>query len=131
MAAQYRAKFPAKPVIASGEQGLNVSHGAWAYVCAGGSMPNLPHGTDARLLAAIPHMQVWTADAKKHQWALRESGKQILTYGGGDLDLSSETGAFEVNTVNVRTGQVTPGETVNAGAVVKLPDATVVWLTKK
>jgi hypothetical protein len=131
MASEYRAKFPAKPVIATGEQGLNVSHGAWAYLCAGGSMPNLPRSTDAKLLAAIPHMQPWTIDAKKHQWALREAGKQILVYGGSDLDLSSETGAFEVNTVNVRTGQIAAAGTVNAGGIIKLPDATVVWLTKK
>ena len=35
------------------------------------------------------------------------------------------------NTVDAKTGEVTPGETVNAGGKIKLPDATVVWLTKK
>ncbi|HWC60743.1 MAG TPA: DUF6298 domain-containing protein, partial [Verrucomicrobiae bacterium] len=131
MAAEYRAKFPAKPVIATSEQGLNLSRSGWAYVCAGGSMPNLPRTTDAKLLAAIPQMKIWKADAKKQQWALREAGKQILAYGGGELDLSPETGSFEVHTVNAKTGQLSPGETVNAGGVVTLPDATVVWLTKK
>ena len=131
MAAEYRAKFSTKPVIATSEQGLNLSRGGWAYVCAGGSMPNLPRATDAKLLAAIPRMNLWKADAKKQQWVLREAGKQILAYGGGELDLSAEAGSFEVNTVNARTGQVTPGETVNASGMVKLPDATVVWLTKK
>jgi hypothetical protein len=130
MAAEYRGKFPAKPVVASGEQGLSVNHAGWAYVCAGGSMPNLPRTTDAKLLAAITRMTVWKADTKKQQWALREAGKQILACGGGELDLSNETGSFEMNTVNARTGQVTPGETVNAGGTVKLPD-TIVWLIKK
>ena len=131
MAAEYRAKFPAKSVIATSEQGLNLSRGGWAYVCAGGSMPNLPRTTDATLLAAIPHLHPWKADSNKQQWALRENGKQILAYGGGEVDLSDETGSYRVNTVNTKTGAVAPGETVNAGSKIKLPDATVVWLTRK
>ena len=131
MAAEYRAKFPSKPVIAASEQGLNLSHGGWAYVCAGGSMPNLPRATDVKLLAAIPQMQPWKTDLKQRQWALREPGKQILVYGGKELDLSDETGSFRVNTVDAKTGVVTPGGMVDAGSTVKLPDATVVWLTKK
>jgi hypothetical protein len=131
MAAEYRAKFPAKPVLATSEQGLNLSRSGWAYVCAGGSMPGLPRSTDAALLAAIPRMHPWNADTKNHRWALREPGKQILAYGGGELDLSGETGSYGINNVNAKTGEVTPGETVNAGEKVKLPDATVVWLTKK
>ena len=130
MAAEYRAKFPAKPTLATGEQGLSVNRAGWAYVCAGGSMPNLPRTTDAKLLVAIPKMSIWKADTKKQQWALREPRKQILAYGGGELDLSNETGSFEVNTVNARTGQVTSGETVNAGGTIKLPD-TIIWLIKK
>jgi hypothetical protein len=131
MAADYRAKFPAKPVLATSEQGLNLSRSGWAYVCAGGSLPNLPRSTDTTLLAAIPRMRPWNADAKNHRWTLREPGKQVLAYGGSELDLSGETGAYRINTVNAKTGEVTPGETVNAGAKIKLPDATVVWLTKK
>jgi hypothetical protein len=76
-------------------------------------------------------MRPWKADAKNHRWTLREPGKQVLAYGGSELDLSGETGAYRINTVNAKTGEVTPGETVNAGAKIKLPDATVVWLTKK
>jgi uncharacterized protein DUF6298 len=130
MAAEYRAKFPAKPVIAASEQGLNLNRCAWAYVCAGGSLPNLPGTTDPNLLAAIPKMQRWKADATHHQWALREAGKQILAYGGGELDLSNEAGTFRLNTVNSGTGQVTPGDTVNAGRKINLPDRTVFWLTR-
>jgi hypothetical protein len=131
MAAEYRAKFPSKPVLAATEQGLNLSRTGWAFVCAGGSMPNLPRTTDAKLLAAIPQMQPWKVDSKNHQWALREAGKQILAYGGGELDLSDEIGAFAVNTINPKTGEVTPATTLNAGEKIKLPDATLVWLTRK
>jgi hypothetical protein len=130
MAAEYRSKFPAKPVIATSEQGLNLSHSGWAYVCAGGSMPNLPRSTDATLLAAIPRMHPWNSDAKNHRWAMREPGKQILAYGGGELDLSNETGAYRINTVNAKTGVVTAGEMVNAGDKIKLPGASIVWLKK-
>ena len=132
MAAEYRGKFPVKAVIAASEQGTDFSRAGWAYVCAGGSMPNLPRTTDVKLLVAIPKMQPWFADGDKKIWALREAGKQILIYGnsGAEMDLTNESGAFRVNTVNPRTGEVTPGETVQAGGKVKLP-GVVVWLTKE
>jgi len=133
MAAEYREKFPAKPVIAASEQGLNLSRSGWAYVCAGGSMPNLPRTTDAKLLAAVPQMQPWLADSAKKIWALREAGKQMLIYasGGADLDLSAESGAFRVNRVNTKTGEVTGSEIIEGGQKTKLPDAAVIWLVKK
>ncbi|HEX7470948.1 MAG TPA: DUF6298 domain-containing protein [Verrucomicrobiae bacterium] len=133
MAAGYRAKFPAKPVIAASEQGADLSRCGWAYLCAGGSIPNLPRTTDAKLLAAIPRMQPWGESSKDGRWVLREAGKQFLIYSGADseIDLSHESGSFRVSVVNPRTGEVTPGETVKAGSKVKLPNATVVWLTKE
>ena len=96
-------------------------------------MPNLPATTNAKLLAAIPQMQPWLADDAKNVRALRDPGKQILVYGHGgtELDLTAESGAFRVNTVNPDTGDVTPGGIVQAGGKVKLPDAAVVWLVKE
>lgn len=130
MAAEYRQKFPAKAVIAAGED-ADMGRGAWAFVCAGGSLPNLPRSTDKALLAAIPQMQPWLADEAKGVWALREPGKQCLVYGGGELDLSGESGAFRVNVVDARTGKVAPaGQTVQGGGKAGLP-AGVVWLTKE
>lgn len=133
MAAEYRAKFPTKPVIAASEQGADFSRAGWAYVCAGGSMPNLPKTTDQRLLAAIPRMQPWLADSEQKTWALREAGKQILACvnGGGELDLSAESGAFRLNVVNPKTGEVTPDTVVQAGGKVKLPNANIAWLVKE
>jgi hypothetical protein len=124
MAAEYRAKFPSKPVICDFDAG-------WAWVCAGGSMPRLPKTTDARLLAAIPQMRHWQSNVESRTYALGRPGMYYLAYGGGELDLSGETGLFRMNLVNQRTGEVTPGEIVKAGSKVKLPDATVVWLTKE
>ena len=136
MAAEYRAKFPAKPVIAAGEQGLDLSHCGWAYLCAGGSIPNLPRTTDAKLLAAIPRMQPWLDASKNGQWMLRESGRQFLIYAGGDdvrLDLSGERGKFEVKPIS-KNGEVAPAaETVEAGGIVVLKKANghmVLWLTR-
>ena len=130
MAAEYRAKFPTKPVLASvGEPG-------WAYLCAGGSLPNLPQTTDAKLLAAIPRMTPWRADAAKKQWSLREPGKQLLVFCGGstEVDLSGETGVFVVTQIDLKTGQLKPvAQPVQAGGVVKLSSADgpmVCWLQK-
>ena len=127
MAADYRGRFPGKAVI------CNVGRAGWAYLCAGGSIPNLPRTTDAKLLAAIPRMTPWQADAGKKNWALREAGRQMLVYLGGsaELDLSNESGSFRMNVVNPKTGEVVPDKIVKAGSQVKLPDATIVWLTKE
>ena len=96
-------------------------------------MPRLPRTTAAQLLAAIPKMQPWVDVSKDGRFVLREAGRQMLVYPGGraELDLSAESGSFRVNAVNPRTGEVTPGESVQAGGKVKLPDASVVWLTKE
>jgi hypothetical protein len=126
MAAEYRAKGPAKPLL------CDFDAASWAWLCAGGSLPRLPKTTDAKLLAAIPRMQPWVEVSKDGRWALREAGKQMLICGGrAELDLSREAGSLRVNLVNPRTGEVAPGEAVKAGGKVTLPDATVIWLRKE
>jgi hypothetical protein len=127
MAAEYRAKFPAKPVI------CDFDSAGWAWVCAGGSLPRLPKTTDGKLLAAIPRLMPWPEATGAGRWALREKGGQALVYrgSGAELDLSGESGTFRVNVVNPGTGEVTPGGTVKAGGKVKLPEATVIWLVKE
>ncbi len=130
MTAEYRQKYSDKAVIACGED-VNFD-GAWAFLCAGGSMPNLPSTTDAKLLAAIPQMQPWLADNAKRIWALRRPGKQILVYGNSstELDFSSESCAFRLNAIDSRTGKVTPGsQIVQAGGKVTLPGG-IIWLTR-
>lgn len=131
MTAEYRQKFPAKAIIASGEDvGF---HGGWAFCCAGGSMPDLPKTTDAKLLAAIPQMQPWLADSGKRIWALHEPGKQMLIYGnrGTELDMSGESGSFRMSGVDLRSGKLTRGDQiVQAGGKLLLPGG-VVWLTKE
>jgi hypothetical protein len=132
MAAEYRQKFTDKAIIASGED-VDMNRSGWAFVCAGGSMPNLPRTTDAALLAAITKMQPCPEATKDDSWTLREPGKQFLIYGNGsvDFDLSAESGVFHVNIVNPKTGAVTSGETVQAGGKVKLPDTEIIWLVKE
>jgi len=127
MAAEYRAKFQGKPLI------CDFDTAGWAWVCAGGSLPRLPNTTEPRLLAAIPRMQAWPEISKEGRWGLRESGTQMLIYGGGGsaVDMSRESGSFRLNLVDARTGEVKPGEIVKAGGSVKLPEAEVIWLTKE
>ncbi len=133
MAAEYRRKYPDKVIIASGEDaGLN---GSWAFLCAGGSLPELPRTTDGQLLAAIPKMRPWPEASGANRWVLREAGKQVLIYSArkapAELDLSAESGAFQVHAVDARTGMVTTRpETVPAGKSVVLPKG-IVWLVKQ
>jgi hypothetical protein len=119
-------------VIASGED-EDLGRSGWAFVCAGGSMPNLPTTTDVGLLAAIPKMQPWPEAARNGRWALHEAGKQILIHTGDNtpLDLSAEAGTFKVQVVDRETGQVEGRtQTVQGGGKVTLPNG-VVWLTRE
>jgi hypothetical protein len=127
MAAEYRERFPAKALICDFE------NAGWAWVCAGGSLPRLPKSTDAKLLAAISQMKFWPEASTHGCWVLREPGKQMLIYSRetAELDLTDESGAFRINIVNPKTGEVTRGETVSAGRKVNLPNASVIWLTKE
>src|SRR4029077_8894920 len=47
MVSEYRRRFSAKAVT------CDFNTAGWAYLCAGGSTPNLPKTTDVRLLSAI------------------------------------------------------------------------------
>jgi hypothetical protein len=136
MAAEYRRKFSGKVVIASGED-ADMGKGAWAFVCAGGSLPGLPAATDAKLLAAIPQMQPWQADAEKKLWVLRGAGNDYLIYSGNGgevlVDLRVEPGKFEVKIVSDTGAVFATGEHVEAGTTVTLRKPhgrTVFWLTK-
>lgn len=133
IAAEYRKNCPSKAIIPASEQGFEFRRNGWAFVCAGGSMPNLPRTTDTNLLAAIPRMTPWLADDARHTWALREAGRQILIYGnnGAELDLSQDSGTFRSNVVDPQTGEVTPGAIVEAEGKINLPRATVIWLVKQ
>ncbi len=131
MTAPYRLKYANKAVIAAGED-ENLSRGSWAYVCAGGSLPNLPVTTDADLLAAIPRMtpapQVETNGVR----VLREPGRQLLVFNGGNkatpFDFSLETGAFVMGIVDKETGAVRwMVDQLQAGTSVELPPG-VIWL---
>ena len=134
MAAEYRQKFSDKAVIASGED-VAIKRGAWAFLCAGGSMPDLPATTDAKLLAAIPKMKPWPAASGPSRWSLREAGKQLLIYSGegtpAELDLSAEAGSFQLRPVDAQTGKVTlRSQLIQAGGKVALPTG-VAWLTRE
>jgi hypothetical protein len=129
MAATYRQRFPDKAVIA------NFSQGGWAFLCAGGSMPNLPRSTEPKLLAAIPRMQPWSDACTEGSWILRESGHQYLVYSSpgsaAEPDLSAEPGSFDVQRVNLETGKLTSLSPVVASKATQLPKAAVLWLTRE
>jgi hypothetical protein len=133
MAAEYRQRFPGKPVI------CDFSPAAWAFLCAGGSVPNLPKTTDKTLLAAIPQMQPWPEASGPDRWVLRRPG-EYLVYLGKDaspvLDLDRDGGMFVAQRIDLQTGAATfvPGSISGAKSarLPKSPNATdVFWLTKK
>jgi hypothetical protein len=128
MVAEYRAIHSHKAVI------CDFDTAGWAWVCAGGSMPRLPHTTDTKLLSAIPRMKPVPELSGDGRWILFEAGKQVMIYrsrSNAEVKLTEDIAAFRVNIVNPRTGAVSPGETVKIGDQVKLPDANIIWLTKE
>lgn len=78
-------------------------------------------------------MRPWIAAPEHGQWALRESGKQILAYLGRltTLDLTDEPGVFRVFMVDPHTGRFTTLGAVTGGQIVELPTAQLVWLVRE
>lgn len=131
MTAPYRLKYPNKAVIAAGED-ENLSRGSWAYVCSGGSLPNLPVTTDADLLAAIPRMSPAPQFETNGVRVLHEPGRQLLVFNAGKkatpFDFSPESGAFAMGIVDKETGSVRwMVDQLQAGTKVELPPG-VIWL---
>jgi hypothetical protein len=127
MAADYRGRFPGEPLVCS------VETAAWAWVCAGGSLPRLPRTTDAGLLAAIPRMRPCQGSAETGCWLLREPGRQMLAYLGGssELDLSAESGSFRMNVIDLTTGTIRSGRRLVAGGKMELNGVELVWLQRE
>jgi hypothetical protein len=131
---EYRDRYPDKAVLFTGEP-----DDGWAVLAAGGSLPNLPRGTDHRLLGMLPRLRPsGPARADGCQWVLAEPGRDYLAYASpGEaprLDLSAEQSSFAVLRVDPKTGSVHPtGETAPGGRVVEIPAAaagpSVIWLT--
>lgn len=134
MAAEYRKRYPEKAVI------CDFDTAGWAFVCAGGSLPNLPSTTAPRLLEAIPRMRPWEAATNQHQWALREPGRSYLLHSASGseitLDLRETAGTFAAYWVDSKSGKLLPlGSRVVAGRGVVLPKPSegcaTLWLTRE
>ena len=113
MAAEYRAKYPEKGVISAFDQA------GWAFLCAGGSMPNLPATTSSELLEQIPSLRPWLADAENKVWALWGEGHGGLVYiGQGDrfiLDLTGKKGDFVIRELEPESGKMMKEVIAKAG----------------
>ena len=127
MASEYRGKYPRKALI------TQFDTADWAWVCAGGSIPRLPVSVADTLLRAIPRMRPWIKKSLDGRWVLREDGKQILIFRGGDssFDFSEEPGVFRCYEVNLQTGQLKSRSEIRGGGLVDLPDAELLWMIKE
>jgi hypothetical protein len=133
----YRHRYPEKAILCSFDKA-----DGWAVLAAGGSVPNLPGLTDARLRAALPRMKPWTPESglTPGQWALADPDRDYFVYAsaGGDirLDLSASQASYVARWIQPRTGTVTEaGEVVRGGRVIDFAGAgsaaRVLWLTRK
>ncbi len=98
---EYRTKFPDKAVTVSLDGDLG-----WAVLAAGGSLPNLPATTDAKLLS--PKLAPFESKAlTAHQFAAADPGNSYLVYSadGGAIALDLPAGEFALAWVDTRTGR--------------------------
>jgi hypothetical protein len=129
MCAEYRTKIPDKAILCDFPQA------GWAFLCAGGSLANLPKSTDRALLAAAAKMKPHAIPAGH---ALRGDGPQFLIRlpagAKPELDLSGEQGTLELLLINQETGSPQPQrEHIPCGGKAKLPQpdgksGSVYWL---
>jgi hypothetical protein len=129
---EYRLKYPEKAVICS----LDGGAAPWAVAAAGGSLPNLPAKSDARLLSALTRMRPLQIDGFL---TLVNPGHDYLAFApsGGPvaIDLSGRAESFSVRWLNLRTGEAgAPVESLAGGKAVTLQPpghgAAALWLTR-
>ncbi len=138
MAAEYRARFPGKAVIAQSEDN-DLHLAGWQFLCAGGSLPNIPQTTDEGLLKSVVEMKPVPILDQDRGWCLGAKGKGYLVYlkkpGEIELDLSGDTSEFVVRRIEETSGRGT-AETarITGGNKIKLmadkKSTAVIWLTK-
>lgn len=116
---EYKAKFPQKAVIYSGD---NYTNFGWAILMAGGSLSNVSVLNLPSTLATMKPLAVGTIKTK--QYGLANAGKDYLFYNASSdaitLDLSKETGLFKVKVINPRNGAILKEEMISAGSLLKL-----------
>jgi hypothetical protein len=92
----------------------------WLTLAAGGSLPALPAGTAPSLLAALPRMTAVGPQAEGKLWLLAEPGRQFFAYlpmGGSASMAFPASGKLRLQSVNLKTGALLPGEPVDGGSV--------------
>ncbi|RZL50257.1 MAG: pectate lyase [Pedobacter sp.] len=119
--AEYKAKFPNKAVIYSGD---NFTSYGWAILMAGGSLSNVSGVDDSFLTTAATMKPFLPNGAKSNQYGLENLGKAYILYNASadaiNLDLSKFTGSFKMNIQNTRNGSILKEEKINAGSIIKI-----------
>ncbi len=126
MAAEYRQRFPDKPVV------CDFDSARWAWLCAGGSLPRLPASTAPELLEALPRMRPHWEDRPPGLWILSERGRQwfIWTSTKARFVPGRAGERWQVRAVAPETGQVERGWTVDGAEALQLDCSWVWWLVR-
>ncbi|WP_447642954.1 MULTISPECIES: DUF6298 domain-containing protein [Chitinophagaceae] len=129
---EYRLKYPNKIVIYSGD---GADKNGWAVLMGGGSLANLPLGTNTDFLRAASHMK--PLDTSENNFLLAGANGLIVyanQQSAVSLDLRSFSGKYLVKYINTTSGKlVDAAQTVSAGTIIKLDvpkGASILWLQK-
>lgn len=112
---EYRSRFPDKAVCTP----LGENFG-WAVLAAGGSMPALPRGTDADLLAALIKMRPLgpASNGGSTTWTLADPKTGYFVYmpkgGAMRLTIKPEASRARLRPVSLASGQLEPAVVLDA-----------------
>nr|WP_249665364.1 DUF6298 domain-containing protein [Mucilaginibacter sp. Bleaf8] len=131
---EYRTQYPDKAVIYSSD---GYDRYGWAAFIAGGSLPNLPAGTDAQLLSAAAGMKPIELSVQG-QWALGDPAKGFIVYTntGNTVELKTDPAArYTARWIDPETGKyLTKGSSVKGNSISNLTSPksgpAVLWLKR-
>jgi len=118
---EYKAKFPAKAVIYSGD---NFDSFGWAILMAGGSLSNA-RNLDQVIISGISSMKPFLpAGENSKQYGLENPGKAYVLYNAAEtastIDLTKYSGKFSVKIIDGKDGKVLKQEKINGNSMSKI-----------
>ncbi|MGO4771153.1 DUF6298 domain-containing protein [Flavobacterium sp. W22_SRS_FK3] len=124
---EYREKYPEKAVLYST---MGAPRFGWAALMGGASLANIPKIEVPGFYKALADMNfVAGTTFSDALWTLENKGKAYLFYLKNDqdvsIDLSNQSGTFEVYTINASNGNSVKKTNISGGKQVVIPQAEI------
>lgn len=133
---EYRRRYPKKAVTYYADRNCPSIADGWAVLVGGGSLANVPRLPEELTLAIPTMLPSDDTNAEVKQWMLSLPEHHYLVYVENadeaiELELLGKATRYRVNWINAKTGQLTAGEEVAGGRMIRLqPQSKVVWISR-